>query len=188
MKASRVFSFVGRLLAVLTLIGCLILVVLARSSGHLPGHITDVSRYSEVRKGFEGSILVQHFPEEIPDDAVNVHFDYLPRLMQGGMHFQLRLELPRERVEDLRIEFLALAEHQFQGGGRFDHERLPNGVPTTCFYTGDTEGCSFPSSYEVFVLDAQPGGGSEAEWNHGHSYGIAVDVQASEIVYWAEYW
>jgi hypothetical protein len=187
MKTSRIPKWIGLISVLLLIVGCLGLWALARTSG-LPGHITDVARYSEIHKGFEGSALVRHFPEAIPADATNMRLDYLPRLMQGGCHLQLRLELPLKQVVDLRAHFVAIAKHQFHGGDTNDHANLSEGVPTTFFYTSGTDDRSFPSTYEIFVLDAQPGGSSEFEWNHGQSYGVAIDVSASEIVYWLEYW
>lgn len=56
------------------------------------------------------------------------------------------------------------------------------------FYTGDASEDSFPSSYEILVLDAEDKGTPGFKWNHGNSYGVAIDSSASEIVYWAEQW
>ncbi len=60
-------------------------------------------------------------------------------------------------------------------------------MPTTFFYTSDAQD-SFPTTYEILVLDAENKGTPGFKWNHGDSYGVAIDSSASEIVYWAEAW
>jgi hypothetical protein len=171
---------------------CVALTILFRLSGP-PGYTTDVSAYPAIRASFEDSPLVQHFPPAIPADATNVRLDYLPRLMQGGMHFQLRLTLPPHQIDELYQHFQLQATHHFAGGHTTIHQALPDGIPTTEFYTseantGSTGLRAFPATYEVLVLNAEPGGSAEYIWNHGHSYGVAIDRTTSTIVYWTEYW
>ncbi|MDB9454777.1 hypothetical protein [Dolichospermum circinale] len=45
----------------------------------------------------------------------------------------------------------------YQGGNTNNHINQPNGVPTTFFYTSDSETEDFPSSYsyEILVLKAE---------------------------------
>jgi hypothetical protein len=186
MRSSRLLKGIAITLVVLLILGCLALRLLLPASGPL-GQTTDISCYAEIRDSFEGSILIQHFPEVIPSDATEVKLEYLPRLMQGGSHFQLRLKLPSNQIEGLYSHFDAIAKLRCMGCETIHDTRLVE-VPTTFFYTSDTDDVSFPESYEILVLDAQPGGSPEFEWNHGHSYGVAIDISASEAVYWFEYW
>ena len=74
------------------------------------------------------------------------------------------------------------------GGDRSDHSNMEGGVPTTYFYTSGTDETSFPDDYEILVLNAEPGGTPDFQWNHGYSYGVAISLKESEIVYWTEYW
>jgi hypothetical protein len=42
-----------------------------------------------------------------------------------------------------------------------------------------------PQSFAVLILEAKP---YSADWNHGHKYGLAVNVETQEVIYWAQYW
>jgi hypothetical protein len=61
-------------------------------------------------------------------------------------------------------------------------------VPTTFFYTSDSSTESFPATYEILVLNADDKGRPGFKWNHGDSYGVAINSSASEIIYWSEKW
>jgi hypothetical protein len=66
---------------------------------------TDISLYRKVREKIGDSELTQHFPSSIPENAENVHFEYLPKFMQGGSHLQLRMRLPQTEISSLFTEF-----------------------------------------------------------------------------------
>jgi hypothetical protein len=149
------------------------------------GPVTDVSQYSEILNSFDDSEITRHFPETLPPNVVVTRLWFMAPLFQGGTIFQLRTKQPSEQVETLYAQFIAEAEHLYRGDTNV-HANLPDGVPTTRFYTSGDNNRSFPESYEVIVLEAQPAGGAEFEWNHGYSYGVAIDKTASEIVYWLE--
>jgi hypothetical protein len=143
--------------------------------------IEDVARYPEVRAQFGDSELVRHFPAAIPPEATEAQFAYIPGFLQGATVIQLRLRLPPEEVADLLAHYRPVAK-----------SRSPNqlaGSPPTHFYTSGSADHSWPATYEILVLDAQPQGTPPgSEWNHGYGYGIAVDSERSEVVYWAEEW
>ena len=61
-------------------------------------------------------------------------------------------------------------------------------VPTTFLYSKDLQAQTFPSTYEILVLNANNRGTSDFSWNHGDSYGVAINKMTSEIVYWVEEW
>ncbi|HEC35297.1 MAG TPA: hypothetical protein ENI39_02040 [Anaerolineae bacterium] len=176
----------GVLVAMLLCIGCVAL-YMVRAGQQLPGQVTEVERYEEILEGFEGSPWVEHFPERIPPEATDVRLDYLPRLMQGGGHFQLRMRLPREEVGALVVEYRGRAEYRFEGGDWNEHVNVAGGVPTTFYYTSENGEMEFPSTYEVLVLGVGSAEGGY-EWNHGYSYGVAIDEGESVVVYWVEYW
>ncbi len=184
MKVQRRWWFFGVLVTVLLCIGCVAL-YLVRAGQQLPGQVTDVERYEEILADFQGSPLVEHFPERIPPEAREIRLDYLPRLMQGGGHLQLKMELPGEEVEALVAGFRGQAKYRFEGGDWNEHVNMAGGVPTTFYYTSGKEEEEFPPTYEVLVLGV---GAAGYEWNHGYSYGVAIDEGASVVVYWVEYW
>lgn len=151
--------------------------------------ITDTSRYREIRYHlWSDNDEVKHFPHQIPTDAKDVRIAYSPGFLQGGSYFQVRLKQSPENIQKLLSQYKNLAKREYRGGNTNDHINLPNGIPTTFFYTSDHPTESFPNTYQILVLNAQDRGNSDFKWNHGKSYGVAIDSSASEIVYWAEKW
>ncbi|MDB9376199.1 hypothetical protein [Nodularia sphaerocarpa] len=150
--------------------------------------ITDTSRYKEIRQQWSNSDHIQHFPDHLPSGTKNVRIAYYSGLPPEGSFFQIRLKQSPEKIQTLLSQYQNMAKHQYKGGSTNDHVNLENGVPTTFFYTSDASIESFPPTYTILVLDAKDRGTPGFKWNHGHSYGVAIDSSASEIVYWAEKW
>jgi hypothetical protein len=156
------------------------------SSGQV---ITDTSRYREIRHQlWLSQDEIKHFPTEIPKDSENLRIAYSPGVLQGSVFFQVRFKQSPAEIQKLLTQYRKSAKHKYIGGDSNDHANLPNGVPTTLFYTSDSRGESFPPSYEILVLNAEDKGTPGFKWNHGKSYGVAINSSASEIVYWAEKW
>jgi len=148
--------------------------------------ITNVNRYSEIRNQLWASQAdIQHFPSDIPDHA---KIAYSPGVAQASSFFQVRVQKSPEKIQQLLTQYRKLAKHKYIGGDTNDHANFPNGVPTTFFYTGEAAGEAFPPAYEILVLNAKDRGNPGFKWNHGNSYGVAINSSASEIVYWAEKW
>jgi hypothetical protein len=151
--------------------------------------ITKTSRYGEIRHQlWSNQTLVKHFPTEIPPNALDVRIAYSPAHLQGGRFFQLRLKQPPYKIQKLLSQYRNIAKYKYQGGDTNTHSNQTHGVPTTFFYTSDSQQESFPSTYEILILDAHNKGSHNFKWNHGDSYGVAIDSSASEIVYWVEQW
>lgn len=149
--------------------------------------ITNTTRYGEIRNQiWSNKKQIKHFPNEIAEDATNVRLAYSPGLQQGS-YLQLRIKQRPENIKKVLLKYREIAKHKYRGGNTNDHANLPNGVPTTFFYTSDAQE-SFPNTYEILVLNAENRGTPGFKWNHGDSYGVAIDISASEIVYWAEAW
>ncbi len=150
--------------------------------------ITDTSRYQEIRQQLWSNHYIQHFPDVLPHEAEKVRIAYYSGNTKEGSFFQLRLKHSPAKIQELLAQYQKIAKYQYQGGNTNDHVNLDNGVPTTFFYTSDFSQESFPSTYVILVLDANNKGTPGFKWNHGDSYGVAIDSSASEIVYWAEKW
>ncbi|MBW4616127.1 MAG: hypothetical protein KME21_23205 [Desmonostoc vinosum HA7617-LM4] len=145
--------------------------------------ITDISRYREIRNQlWSNNEQLKHFPSDISTDNKSASIAYSPG------YFQVRVKQTPEKIQKLLKQYKNIAKHKYRGGDTNDHINQPHGVPTTFFYTSDSDEESFPSTYEILVLNAQDRGRSGFKWNHGNSYGVAIDSSASEIVYWAEQW
>ncbi|MBC1239218.1 hypothetical protein [Nostoc sp. 2RC] len=161
----------------------------AFSNSSEPEIITDTTRYQEIRNqlwyDFED---VKHFPNQIPTDAKDIRMAYSPGFLQGGSFFQIRLKHSPEKIKKLLSQYRNNAKYQYRGGDTNDHINQPNGVPTTFFYTNDSSEGTFTNEYEILVLNATDRGKPGFKWNHGDSYGVAINSSASEIIYWAEQW
>ncbi|MBD2504422.1 hypothetical protein [Anabaena azotica] len=153
-----------------------------------PEIVTDTSRYKQIRDQLWSSQEeIKHFPTEVPPGVENVRLAYSPGSSQTGSYFQVRLKKSSAQIQQLLAQYRKLAKRRYMGGDTNVHANLPNGVPTTFFYTSET-GESFSPSYEILVLNAKDKGRPGFKWNHGDSYGVAIDSSASEIIYWAEKW
>ncbi len=151
--------------------------------------ITDTSQYQEIRNHRWADIQqIQHFPQQIPTDAQVLQMAYASGLNPGSSSLQIRLKEPQAKIKNLLTQYKKISQHQYRGGNTNSHSNQPNGVPTTFFYTSDSEIETFPSSYEILVLKAEDKSQPGAKWNHGNSNGVAIDVTSSEIIYWAEKW
>jgi hypothetical protein len=121
--------------------------------------ITDISRYPEIRNQKWSDIhQIKHFPVEIIGGAKALSMAYSPGLMQGSSFFQIRLQQPPDQIQKLLSQYSKIAVHQYWGGDTNDH------------------------------IKAQDQGQPGFQWQHGHSYGVAIDSSASEIIYWVEKW
>ena len=159
------------------------------SSTSEPKIITDTSRYKEIRNQlWSDNDQVKHFPNEIPSDAKSVRIAYSPEFLRGSSFFQIRLKQPPNKIETLLSQYRSSAKHIYRGGNTNNHINQPNGVPTTFFYTSDSHTESFPPNYEILVLNTEDKGRPGFKWNHGNSYGVAINTPASEIIYWSEKW
>ncbi|MEA5620484.1 hypothetical protein VB711_21945 [Cronbergia sp. UHCC 0137] len=151
--------------------------------------ITDTSQYTKIRNQRWTDLgQIKHFPLAIPADAKDINMAYSDSLIQGNSFFQIRFKQSPEQIKKLFSEYSKKSLRQYRGGNTNDHSNQPKGVPTTFFYTSSIKTESFPNTYQILVLKAQDQGQAGFKWNHGHSYGVAIDLAASEIVYWAEKW
>jgi hypothetical protein len=154
----------------------------------LPGEISDPSEYSRIMQEAGDVPALAHFPTAIPKDAELVRFHFHPSVFQGGTALQLRVRLPGSEVEAIRLEFIDKAKYIYSAQMENDGISQDEEVRTTGFYTGDDSSSEFPDAFEILVLNAEYLGSDDAPWNHGVSYGIAVSIADSEIVYWYEDW
>jgi hypothetical protein len=155
--------------------------------------VIDSSRYAEIRSKFEDSLLVKHFPIDIPADAKNVDLYYLPGFMQGGTFLQLRMQLSPEKIKTIETDFLKSAKRKYIPGAKNNspvEEDSPTGMKVEYnykSYTGESNGGNFPSNYKLLVLE-DTRGAPKYDWNHSDIYGVAIDPATSEVVYWLEDW
>ncbi|MBK7998846.1 MAG: hypothetical protein IPK15_09060 [Verrucomicrobia bacterium] len=145
--------------------------------------VTDLARYPEIKAQWSTN-LVSHFPAAAPDSAV---FYFQAGFLQGGSSLQLKVSMSDSEIasELSKISNNVLAT--YHGGNVNVHANETNGIPTTFFFTNETNDHTFPGDYAVMVIKADRRGGNSS-WNHGATAGVAVSTQRHVVVYWAEDW
>jgi hypothetical protein len=190
---SRVAKIVQIFLTVFFLAVAGLIYIINRDFDEALKPVIDPARYAEIRSKFEDSLLVKHFPIDIPVDAKNVDLYYLPGFMQGGTFLQLRMQLSPEKIKRIEAEFLEKAKRKYIPGAKSNsptEENSPIGTKVEYnykSYTGGANGENFPSNYEILVLE-DTRGAPKYDWNHSDIYGVAIDPATSEVVYWLEDW
>jgi len=134
--------------------------------------------------------LVSFFPEDCSENVAERRFSYSPALMQGGEHIQLKVALSTEEINDLIDKYRNDSIATYKGGNKNTHSAVDPFIPTTFYYTNDTDENTFPFSFETFVLYAKSCETKDCgfEWNHGDTSGVAIDTQNNIVIYWAESW
>lgn len=140
--------------------------------------------------------LASHFPEQIPAYASNVRLSACPGSFQGGAWFQIRFNLPPEKIAGLYEQATKQAKAFYDGGDMFTLvNSRKGGLPGTNFHTSELKRSTsvgspeFPGDYRIFVFDAQPSEPSgEPHWNHGTSRGVVLSRDRNEVIYYAELW
>jgi hypothetical protein len=152
--------------------------------------VIDNSNYQIIRHNtWSNQTQIKHFPAIIPSVAKDVRVIYYPGSTEYGRIFQLSMKLPKEQINKALEIYKDIAKYKFQGGDTNDHANQENGVPTTFLYSSDLQAQTFPTTYSILVLEANNRSTSDDfAWNHGDSYGVAINSMTSEIVYWAEEW
>lgn len=156
--------------------------------------VTSPSRYQHVLTtiGYPKPTILDvptlgHFPATIPASATNVRFYYRPAYLQGSATLQLRCNLPAAELATLRDATKPRAISVQAGGDCFDALNAHTGPPTASFRdAANTSFAPLPADFEVYVLGAQTTPLGDPAWDHWWSYGIAISMQRSEVVYWAQ--
>lgn len=151
---------------------------------------TDLRRYPAILRDLaypDGPVLA-HLPATVPSSATSVRFYYQPPFLQGGTRLQLRMVLPADEVSAALQAAKPAAKEVQNGGSDFDALNDHKGLlPSALFRDAtNTTFASLPEDFHVFILDAKTT--SQPTWNHGYSYGIAINEQLSEVIYWLEDW
>lgn len=129
-----------------------------------------------------------HLPAAIPSTATNVRFYYRPHFLQGGTQLQLRMVLPPAEVAAALQSAKSAAREIQTGGSDFDAINHNKGLLRSASFrdAANTTFAPLPEDFQVFILDAKDQ--SPPTWNHGYSYGIAINDKLSEVIYWVEDW
>jgi hypothetical protein len=165
------------------------------SMKYYPHELRDVSKYQSVRKKWWlYPELIKHFPEKLPADLQDVEMFFLPPFLMGGGYFQLKQKLPADEINKLFDELSQKKVGTYQSGKGYydcvnDSEVKSSGNPEYFFGGAASNGHAFPKEFIVFFLYAKAAGSKgDWDWNHGYRYGIAINKENCEVVYFADCW
>lgn len=145
--------------------------------------ITDVDKYERVLKlnGYPDTSLIEHFPDQIPDNVENVVFSYNPAFMQGGANFSLKFETDSNSIENYSNKFSQEAKWI---GNFSDKEIEKNGVSLASFHAFEYD--ELPEDFTIYLIDSSPY--EDNDWNHGVLSLVAISKERSEIIFLGEAW
>ncbi len=136
---------------------------------HTP--VTDRDAYERImdEAGYPDTRYLAHFPPRIPDAATQIEFYHLPSVMGGAAIYELRLTLPEEQIGEI-IRRARLSETLEPL--REPPEEIPHGGPGREWIA---------AAPEQYMAD-------ERINEEGPVWGIAIDPDTGEVIYWADNW
>ncbi|MCL2649358.1 MAG: hypothetical protein FWD61_20585 [Phycisphaerales bacterium] len=155
---------------------------LARSA--FPDDTTDVSAYPSTLKEWSATGLVSHFPPHIPPHAKNIKFSARPKILQGGAHIQIRMQLSDDEIGVIEAQLKEAAIYAYDGNNHHMDSNMISPPPTFQTLNDPETAFASPARYKLYVLSAKDKGA----WNHGETSGAAVSTTNHEVIYWAESW
>lgn len=157
--------------------------------------VREVSRYAEVLSKYrvpEISGRMAHFPEVLPTDASDVEFYHRPGFLQGADEMEVSFRLPKEQIEEMRALYGERATLRLINGDWKTREGGSNNLPIPRFETiSRTDGLLGLERFDVFEFGEVYPVENQSEgfyWNHGKSYGVAIEKNGRKIVYWSVAW
>ncbi|MBN1637794.1 MAG: hypothetical protein JW866_02420 [Ignavibacteriales bacterium] len=202
----RIYKILNKLIKIFTillgisiLIAIVMLLVTPKSSDESiikPSTSTNIDDYSFILNKWKNyPELIQIFPKNIPQKATDVKMSYQSAFMQGGGHFQLKVNLPENEFEKEINKYIGKEIVSVSGDKINIHSKYFDGYPFTVFYSGDST-YNFPEDFHILLLDINPskpdtidfGETTGIYWNHGESCGFAFSMKSNTVVYWAESW
>lgn len=125
--------------------------------------VTDPAKYQMALSEQQGCQYLGHFPASIPATATGVQFFYQRPFLQGGLNLFVRYKLLPSQIRAIEQRFAS----------------QPTTLPSDPLFMPFLAGQELPPSFRIVFFNTSGGG------NHGHELGVAVDVLANEVVYWA---
>lgn len=146
--------------------------------------VTDVASYERVieRSCFRND-LINQFPKEIPQDAVNAKFYYSPfAIGQGGQEIALGFQANANTINQYIMRFSKQASWIGSARDADAGRHGVFGVTYSCLSGSDSQ---FLEDYTVYVMKSKP---YSKGWNHGENSLVVINERNDEILFSASRW
>jgi hypothetical protein len=160
----------------------------------LVGPHTNLDRYAHDIKWFHdkrsqiGVDVVGYFPPTIPQEASNSRYFY--QTPPGDITMQLQCVLPAEEVAALIARVAPVAKLKAWGSKELADKELEGESVTPNFRNAEnTRYEKLPASYTIYVIgNGHEHGTDKDKFGWKYQYGIAVDREQREVIYWLTGW
>lgn len=127
------------------------------------------------------NLLIEHFPEKIPENAENIVFRYNPGFLQAGTWLGLKFKTDSNLVED----YTKVLSKKAKWIGKADDSQAEEHrvFPETFENLGYT---NLPEDFTIYVIYSEPG--YPSNWNHGKLSLVAISKQRNEIIFLSNDW
>jgi len=158
-------------------------------SSAFPNAITTLSSYEKIKEqDWPYPVLIEHFPEQLPEDTSSARLYFMPKILQGAGTFELKLHCTEKEIEALYNKFYEKRAACYQSEkGLFDYVEKTD-IPThwLTYRFGDPDSYSYPKDFTIIILSAEDK--AWGSWNHGSMSGVAINRKKQEIVYFSIFW
>lgn len=149
---------------------------------------TNVQGYERILRldKYPTNSQIAHFPSSIPSDATEVEFKEWDGIGQGKMGMLLSYKVNKEAVNSSDLtKVYEKAKYKASNVTEYNNIKqlikIPQAVEDSL---GLQEGGTPPNNFKICFIDNTP----SEEWNHGYSYGIAINNDTSKLTYFILNW
>lgn len=149
---------------------------------------TNVASYEKILRidKYPTNKQISHFPSSIPSDAKEVELKEWEGLGQGKMGMLLSYKISKEEVEYSKlIKIYDKAKYKAQNINEYENIKKLIKIPAEVESSlGLKDGVIPPKDFKLYFIDNTP----SEEWNHGYSYGVAINNDISKVTYFSFSW
>lgn len=151
--------------------------------------IDNPKSYSKILRiyNYKKNNEISHFPSKINKDMKGITFVEHPPFLQGGGIIYLSYIDSSDNIVNLETEFNKKSKYILVKDSEYDKLRDKINIPNKVFETLEAKRSSITlDELKIFIIDSAPY--KEKDWNHGTSYGFAINTKTNRVVYWYERW
>lgn len=140
--------------------------------------VTDIKYYENYYNAH--SNLQKAFPEEIPKDVTNIHFEYSPGILQAGEEHSLYYIDNDINIEEFDDKY----EEKSEWIGKIDDYDLKPGLLAGAFSFTPIE--LEEEDFTIYLIESETG--DDGSTNHGYFLFVAINEKTKEVIYRSSDW